>query len=476
MDFLGCDLNYSASNGYQNKNPYNGPVDSGTDYINPCGPEGMPQQPPPVLANPALHASSTTAHCLIDFQKFARNSWAASEVPGPASNYASFSEHFVNKTDFYPGPQIQPVVSPCEIPIDTLPRPGPTHIDFYTGPVSPCLTELFSPPIHHGFVPISMMGGSPGPKNLQCSGQILHSTETSPGYSQPPLPQNPFGPTYPPGRYAREFYHDEQAYSQNANMSSKFTQLPVHAAPPSSTGFEYFWPEMLTDNPRIPNDSICQSAAALFPNLDSEVGCAYVGRDRPICADKGPASPSRSSMAISSNIPTRQCPPATAQEKVTGPDEEGFYDTIVVCPAGREAKGKRRKDEAKRGYQTVAVAVKMLAGSRPTGQGPPAATQNEMSGPDEEGFYDTIVVCPAGVGAKGKRRKDEAQRGYQTVAVAYSRPTGQGPPAATDEEMSGPDEEGFYDTVVVCPGGGEVKGKRQNDGAQGGQSDRGSGR
>jgi len=291
------------------------------------GPKGKPESAP-AQPLPTLLTSPTTTPSHVDPQQQLPNLLASPmRISGSTSATSpSFSEHFVNMTDFYPGP---PVLPPWDTPLDIRPRPdfGSSHIEYNSGHISQLLLETYPLLIHHGLAARSSADGHQGPLSAQPDGHSSHPVDIVQGPLRPPLPQDFFGAAQPPERDARDT--NKQPYSHAATVGAISAPLPTHALRPSPARLVYV-------SPTFPNGGPCVSIAQrATPCPGREIRCT-----------------------TAASIPTVQPLPAVSPAEDSG-REEGFYDTSIICLKEEKVAEENENEE-------------------------------DQEEPDEEGFYHMI--------------------------------------------------------------------------------------
>ncbi|KAF8417721.1 hypothetical protein EV426DRAFT_721066 [Tirmania nivea] len=346
----------------------------------------------------------------------------------PALPTHSFSQHFVNRTDFYPGPPTNQVVHPWPTAIDALVPPSAGTVLAHETIPDPLLFKLL---IQHGLVSRSMAEDHQGLHNMPYAGHYLHSSEILQGCSRPPLSKNSFDSTYQLERYAVDV--DEEDCLQIANRDVIPPRMFAHAPLSSPTGIISIRSEVPMDE--LGNANNVQRTAVPSPRL--QAGCAYAGRSRPTYGEKhsppfpGPAGP----------IKNVQAPPNAALEKGCDLYEEEFHNTILAW-----------MEEA-----AQPIRVNLSVGNTKS-MAPIDACQGANS---NSPVSNTGQVGWGGGGGEGKGRctrstvySGEWKHDGKGVSerVQYTEEEdeqNEGVGKQGNEENDGPDAEGFYHTIHV---------------------------
>ncbi|RPB22455.1 hypothetical protein L211DRAFT_869231 [Terfezia boudieri ATCC MYA-4762] len=373
--------------------------------INSPAPPGWKPQSIPHLPLPHLSSLDRVRDTQQTSQKFHHSAYQNLQQPVPLP---SLSDRFINVTDHYPGP-ICPSVSYSRQLMSTTPG-HPAVPAFNRGPEYPSLPGFYVPPNNCSIVPRALTFDQ-RPQTQRVTYNTSHSNGSFQGYSPSVLSRNSFPTVTRPVQGAMDL--SEPANSQNAGIGALSSSRPDSAPPLAHPAPE---PSPI---PPIPHtqweptiDPIIvgpTSHKGVKSNTSAEVGTGIRngnvdgndgGPDQEAFYDtivvRSPAQmPTLSTAPIrSGNVDGNDC----------GPDQEGFYDTIVVrSPA-----------------------------QMPTLSTAPIRSGNfdgNDCGPDQEGFYDTIVV-----------RSPAQMRTLSTAPIRNGN---------FDGNDCGPDQEGFYDTIVV---------------------------
>ncbi|KAF8440191.1 hypothetical protein BGX38DRAFT_1206441 [Terfezia claveryi] len=324
---------------------------------------GWKSQSIPDLPVPLLPSLDRVRHTQQTYQNFLHPACQYLQQPAPLT---SLSDRFANATDHYPGP-----ICPSETYSRQLTTTSPGHpaaLAYNPGSEFPSLPGFYVPPNNHSFVPNTLtFEQRPQPRRVGYN--TSHSNGSLQGYPPSILSRNPFPTLSRPVRGAMDL--SKPANSQNAGIGAVSSSRLDSASPPAHPAAEP------SPKPPLPRRQIDPIIVASTPQK-----------------------------RVKSNTSAEVGPSIRNGNDDGGPDEEGFYDTIIVRPLAQ--------------MRTLSTA--------PIRNG---NVDGNDGGPDEEGFYDTIVVRPL------------AQ--MRTLSTAPIRN------GNVDGNDDGPDEEGFYDTIVVRP-------------------------